>query len=101
MIIAYILLLFILVIITAILLDRFVFMVSPDAPTGSIFVRYELNSKEEGLKQRVIEVSGDMALVDLKIAPKAEGPPKHIRNTFDESFTIRSGSLTVWLNSEK
>jgi mannose-6-phosphate isomerase-like protein (cupin superfamily) len=101
MIIVYVALLLILVILISILLDRFIFTVSQNPPKGIITEGYELNSKEEGFSQRVIEISGDRALVDLKIAPHAEGPPKHMHITFDESFTVRSGSLTVWLNTEK
>ena len=61
----------------------------------------ELNSKVEGFRQRILEIADGKALVALKIDAHAEGPPKHIHATFDETFTVKSGKLSVLIHNEK
>jgi mannose-6-phosphate isomerase-like protein (cupin superfamily) len=95
------LILFLTILLVAVALDRFVFSESEHFPSGKIISGMELNSKVEGFRQRILEIADGKALVALKIDAHAEGPPKHFHATFDETFTVKSGKLSVLIHNEK
>lgn len=92
---------FLAVILVPVILNQLVFSESAQIPQGKILPGMELNSNVEGFRQRILEVADGRALVDLKIDAYAEGPPKHIHTAFDESFTVKTGSLSVLIDGEK
>jgi mannose-6-phosphate isomerase-like protein (cupin superfamily) len=77
------------------LLHRVVFRQSPP-PTAS-FPRAgdTFASAAEGFDQKVVAVRDGWLVLETRIAPRAPGPPRHLHRTFDETFTVASGTLAV------
>jgi uncharacterized RmlC-like cupin family protein len=61
----------------------------------------KLFSRFEGFEQTVLGVSGDWLHTRLEVAPYAAGPPEHFHEDFAETFTVKSGTLSVMVNGEK
>jgi hypothetical protein len=60
-----------------------------------------LVSRVEGFDQTVLGVYDGWLHTRLEIAPHAGGPPEHFHEGFAESFTVKSGTLSVLVNGEK
>ncbi len=60
----------------------------------------EFYSQTEGFRQTVLKQENGFVHVHLTVDPFAGGPPKHIHDTFDETFAIENGELTVWVDGE-
>jgi quercetin dioxygenase-like cupin family protein len=60
-----------------------------------------LYSKFEGFDQTVLAVDGDWLQTRLEVAPNAGGPPEHFHEHFAETFTVRSGTLSILVDGEK
>lgn len=60
----------------------------------------EFYSKAEGVAQKVARQENGFVYCDLEVHPFAPGPPKHIHTGFDESFEIRNGELSIWVDGE-
>ncbi|HEX6280288.1 MAG TPA: cupin domain-containing protein [Pyrinomonadaceae bacterium] len=60
-----------------------------------------LVSRFEGFDQTVLGVDGDWLRTRLEVAPMAAGPPEHFHEHFAETFSVRSGSLSIVVNGEK
>jgi mannose-6-phosphate isomerase-like protein (cupin superfamily) len=58
------------------------------------------HSKLEGLSQKVVDVKNGNLITDIEIQPKSEGPVTHIHEKFDESFTVKSGTLSIQYGTE-
>lgn len=60
-----------------------------------------LYSRFEGFDQTVLAVDGDWLQTRLVVAPNAGGPPEHLHEHFAETFTVRSGTLSILVDGEK
>lgn len=58
-------------------------------------------SRLEGFHQTVLAVDGEWLHTRLEVAPGAAGPPEHFHEHFAETFTVKSGSLSILVNREK
>ncbi len=58
------------------------------------------HSKLEGLTQTVVKVENGNLMTDIEIQPKSAGPVTHIHEKFDETFTVKSGTLSMQYGSE-
>lgn len=84
-----------------IILHHYVFPMSePDYSnyfvTGDRFV-----SKSEGFEQTVLSQRDGWIHLRLEVQPYAPGPPEHLHTGFAETFSIRSGTLSLMVNGEK
>ncbi len=57
-------------------------------------------SKTEGFKQTVVKQENGNVYCSLQIDPFADGPPPHVHTTFDETFQVKNGSLSVWVDGK-
>ena len=58
------------------------------------------HSKLEGLSQKVVDIKNGNLITDIEIQPKSAGPVTHIHEKFDESFTVKSGTLSIQYGTE-
>ena len=61
----------------------------------------KLVSKVEGFDQTVLAVKDGWLHTRLEVAPYAPGPPEHFHEAFEESFTVKSGTVSILINGEK
>lgn len=61
----------------------------------------KFHSKSEGFNQTVLAVNDGWVHLSLEGNPKAFGPPVHIHENFDETFTVKEGELSLLVNGEK
>ncbi len=60
-----------------------------------------LYSRFEGFDQTVISVDGEWLKTRLEVAPMAGGPPEHFHEHFAETFTVKSGTMSILVDGEK
>jgi mannose-6-phosphate isomerase-like protein (cupin superfamily) len=58
-------------------------------------------SKAEGFNQTVVKQENGHVYCTLQIDPFADGPPMHIHTTFDETFQVQNGTLSVLVDGKK
>ena len=58
-------------------------------------------SKYEGFEQTVLAVNNGCLHTRLEAQPHAAGPPEHFHEAFTETFTVKSGTLSILVNGEK
>ncbi len=58
------------------------------------------HSKLEGISQTIIKVEKEYLAAELVMHANAAGPPLHIHEKFDETFTVKSGTLSMQFGSE-
>lgn len=58
-------------------------------------------SKYEGFEQTVIAVNDGWLHTRLEVKPHAGGPPEHFHEAFSETFTVKSGTLSILVDGEK
>ncbi|MBK9156033.1 MAG: cupin domain-containing protein [Chloracidobacterium sp.] len=58
-------------------------------------------SKSEGFDQTVLSVNDGWLHTRLIAKPHAIGPPEHFHEHFTETFTVKSGTLSILINGEK
>lgn len=61
----------------------------------------KLNSRTEGFYQTVLGVNDGWLHTRLEVAPYAPGPPEHFHEAFAESFTVKSGTVSILIDGEK
>lgn len=88
------------VLVTGILFNHFFKPVQPD------FSRYfspnqKFVSQMEGLSLIIKKVENDWAYCRAELNAFAPGPPEHIHEHFDESFTVAKGTASFLVNGEK
>jgi mannose-6-phosphate isomerase-like protein (cupin superfamily) len=59
-----------------------------------------LRSRNEGFTSRVLKTEGDLAWLELTLAPHAPGPPPHLHLHFPEDFAVAKGTLSLRVGSE-
>jgi mannose-6-phosphate isomerase-like protein (cupin superfamily) len=59
------------------------------------------HSDWEGFEQTILAEKDGWIHGSLKIRPKASGPPVHLHTSFDETFVVKTGVLSVLVNGEK
>ena len=57
-------------------------------------------SKTEKIKQTVVKQENGFVYCTATIEPFAPGPPMHVHTDFDETFEVRNGELSLWVNGE-
>lgn len=57
---------------------------------GSKFV-----SNQEGVEQTILGMVGNLVEVSCRVRPHAPGPPEHLHQTFDETFAVKEGVLSL------
>lgn len=58
-------------------------------------------SRVEGFDQTILAVHDDWLHTRLEVRPGGAGPPEHFHEHFAESFTVKSGTLSILVNGEK
>lgn len=61
----------------------------------------KLISRFEGFDQTILAVNGEWLHTRLEVMPNAAGPPEHFHEAFEETFTVKSGTLSILVNGEK
>ena len=59
------------------------------------------SSNWEAVEQTVISQEDGWLKMSSLLRPKADGPPVHIHENFDETFFVKEGTLSVLVNGEK
>lgn len=60
-----------------------------------------LVSRFEGFDQTVLAIKDGWLHTRLEVKPHAAGPPEHFHEHFAESFTVKSGTLSILIDGEK
>src|SRR5436190_10966208 len=60
-----------------------------------------LFSKYEGFDQTILGIKNGYLHTRLVVGPNAAGPPEHFHENFTETFTVKSGTLSILENGEK
>ncbi|MGD9590490.1 MAG: cupin domain-containing protein [Pyrinomonadaceae bacterium] len=84
-----------------ILIDRYLMPSTPPDLTGYFRSGDRLVSKSEGFDQTVLSVNDGWLHTRLIAKPHAIGPPEHFHEHFTETFTVKSGTLSILINGEK
>lgn len=58
-------------------------------------IGHSFHSKLEGLTQTVLKVENGKLTTDILMQPKSNGPVAHIHEKFDETFIVKSGTLSM------
>jgi mannose-6-phosphate isomerase-like protein (cupin superfamily) len=79
------------------------YLITPAKPDLTTYFRPgdKLISRFEGFEQTVLAVSDGYLHTSLEAKPYAVGPPEHFHENFTETFTVRSGTLSILVNGEK
>lgn len=86
---------------SGIFLDRYVW-VAPKPELSNYFRPGDkLVSRFEGFEQTVLSVNDGWLHTRLEVAPYAPGPPEHFHEAFTETFTVKSGTMSILVNGEK
>lgn len=84
-----------------IVLDRYV-LVAPKPDLSNYFQPGDrFVSRFEGFEQTVLSVKDGWLHTRLDVAPYAAGPPEHFHEAFAETFTVKSGTMSILVNGEK
>lgn len=59
------------------------------------------SSNWEAVEQTVISQEDGWLKMSSLLRPKADGPPIHIHENFDETFFVKEGTLSILVNGEK
>lgn len=84
-----------------IVIDTHVFPLSKPDLTGYFQPGDKLVSRFEGFEQTVLAVNNGYLHTRLDAQPHAVGPPEHFHEKFTETFTVKSGTLSILVNGEK
>ena len=58
-------------------------------------IGYTFHSKLEGLTQTIVKVANGSLTTDILMQPKSNGPVAHLHENFDETFTVKTGTLSM------
>ena len=53
------------------------------------------SSSMEGLRQTIVSHQGGRVFCRIELEPHAPGPPVHLHRTFDETFVVKEGTLSL------
>lgn len=87
--------------ILGIVLDQYVFPAARPDYANYLRPGDKLFSRFEGFDQTILGVKDGWLHTRLMVLPKAVGPPEHFHEAFTETFTVKSGTLSVLINGEK
>lgn len=62
--------------------------------------RKSFSSRLEGITQTVVSINEGYVNTEIVIAPKAAGPVAHTHENFEETFTVKSGELSILIGRE-
>lgn len=60
----------------------------------------QFNSTAEGFDQTIVSLDHELLNSRLVVHPHAPGPPEHVHTEFDETFTVKEGTLSILVNGE-
>lgn len=84
-----------------IVIDRYLFPLSPPDLANFFQPGDRLVSRFEGFDQTILSVNEGWLHTRLVAKPHAVGPPEHYHENFTETFTVKSGTLSIMFNGEK
>lgn len=58
------------------------------------------HSKLEGLSQTIVKVENDKLITDIELQPRSGGPIAHLHENFEETFVVKSGTLSLQFGTE-
>lgn len=61
----------------------------------------KLTSRFEGFDQTILSVNDGWLHTRLEVAPHAVGPPEHFHENFTETFTVKSGTISILIDGQK
>ncbi len=78
------------------------FIIPPKMPnyTDYFKIGHSFHSHLEGLTQTITQVKQDELSTDITLQPQSKGPVVHIHEHFDETFMVKSGTLSMQYGSE-
>lgn len=82
-------------------IDRYVFPSALPELSNYFHPGDRIVSRFEGFDQTVLAVGDGWLHTRLEVAPNAAGPPEHFHEHFAETFTVKTGSLSILVNGEK
>jgi mannose-6-phosphate isomerase-like protein (cupin superfamily) len=71
-------------------------------PDYSVYFKVgtSFHSNLEGLTQTVVKIENGNLITDIAMHPKSAGPVAHLHEKFDETFTVKNGTLSMQYGSE-
>lgn len=85
----------------SIVIDSYVFPATKPDYANYFQPGDKLASKYEGFDQTILGIKNGYLHTRLVVAPHAAGPPEHFHENFSETFTVKSGTLSILVNGEK
>ena len=82
-------------------MDRYIFPAAQPYLANYFQPGDKLVSKTEGFDQTILAVNAGWLHTRLEVAPNAPGPPEHFHKAFEETFTVKSGTLSILVDGEK
>lgn len=84
-----------------IVIDTYVFPAGKPDYANYFRVGDKLRSRFEGFDQTILGMKNGWLHTRLVVEPNAVGPPEHFHEAFTETFTVKSGTLSMLVNGEK
>ncbi|MEA5403292.1 cupin domain-containing protein [Arcicella sp. DC2W] len=72
---------------------------TPDL-TDYFKVGQSFHSKLEGLTQTIVKVENGLLTTDITIQAQSNGPVPHVHENFEETFVVKSGTLSMLYGSD-
>jgi mannose-6-phosphate isomerase-like protein (cupin superfamily) len=83
------------------LIMNHIFPASSETLAQQLTPGYRFSGKQEGFSHSVTKVHNGWVWLRSELAPHAPGPPEHIHESFDETFRVEKGTLSLMLNGKK
>lgn len=87
--------------VVGVLINSFLFPPAPVDYSDYFQPGDKLISGFEGFDQTILAVNDGWLHTRLEVAPNATGPPEHFHEAFEETFTVKSGTLSILVNGER
>ncbi len=85
----------------SIVIDSYVFPATKPDYANYFRPGDKLVSDYEGFDQTILGIKDGWLHTRLVVAPNAVGPPEHFHENFTETFTVKSGTMSMLVNGEK
>lgn len=81
--------------IVGLIIHHWIFPTKTPDLSNYFVVGQSFHSKLEGLSQTIVKAEKGLLTTDIKIQAKSKGPVTHIHENFDETFVVKSGTLSM------
>ena len=81
--------------IVGLIIHHWIFPTKTPDLSNYFVVGQSFHSKLEGLSQTIVKAENGLLTTDIKIQAKSKGPVTHIHENFDETFVVKSGTLSM------